>query len=165
MRLSQTRRMTPGIVALKRAGVEFEVHQYSHDPGAESYGREAAEKLGVDPSLVFKTLVIELDSEEAAVAVIPVLGTLDLKSAASALGAKKAKMAEPRLVQRTTGYVLGGVSPVGQRKALRTILDEHAAGLPRIYVSGGKRGLDISLDPKDLLALTRGRVAAVMRPE
>lgn len=143
--------------------MDFAVHEYEHHPGAESYGIEAVEKLGVDASLVYKTLVIELDSGKLAVTVIPVQNTLDLKLAAATLGAKKAKMADPKRVQRTTGYVLGGVSPLGQKKTLQTVVDESASHLPRIYVSGGKRGVDISLRPADLVTLTRGQLAAVAR--
>ena len=155
--------MTPAVVAANRAGVDFSVHEYEHQPGAESYGNEALEKLGVDASLVYKTLVIELDSGKLAVTVIPVQNTLDLKLAAATLGAKKAKMADPNRVQRTTGYVLGGVSPLGQKKILPTVIDESSSRLPRIYVSGGKRGVDISLRPVDLVTLTRGQVAALVK--
>ena len=137
--------MTPGVLAARRADVDYAVHEYDHDPKAESYGLEAAEKLGVDPAAVFKTLVIELDGGEPAVAVVPVLRNLDLKAAAAALGAKKARMGDPARIQRITGYVLGGVSPLGQKKALRTVIDETARTLERVYVSGGRRGLDISL--------------------
>lgn len=155
--------MTPGVLAARRADVDYAVHEYDHDPKAGSYGLEAAEKLGVDPAAVFKTLVIELDGGEAAVAVLPVLRNLDLKAAASALGAKKARMGDPKKIQRITGYVLGGVSPLGQKKALRTVIDETARTLERIYVSGGRRGLDISLPPADLAGLTRAGYAAIGR--
>ena len=155
--------MTPGVLAARRADVDYAVHEYGHDPKAGSYGLEAAEKLGVDPAAVFKTLVIELDGGEAAVAVLPVLRNLDLKAAAAALGAKKARMGDPKKIQRITGYVLGGVSPLGQKKALRTVIDETARTLERIYVSGGRRGLDISLPPADLAGLTRAGYAAIGR--
>ena len=155
--------MTPGVLAARRADVDYAVHEYDHDPKAESYGLEAAEKLGVDPAAVFKTLVIELDGLEPAVAVLPVLRNLDLKAAAAALGAKKARMGDPQKIQRITGYVLGGVSPLGQKKALRTVIDESARTLERIYVSGGRRGLDISLPPADLAGLTRAGYAAIGR--
>lgn len=155
--------MTPGVLAVRRADVDYAVHEYDHDPKAGSYGLEAAEKLGVDPAAVFKTLVIELDGGEAAVAVLPVLRNLDLKAAAAALGAKKARMGDPKKIQRITGYVLGGVSPLGQKKALRTVIDETARTLERIYVSGGRRGLDISLPPADLAGLTRAGYAAIGR--
>ena len=112
---------------------------------------------------MFKTLVIELDGGEAAVAVLPVLRNLDLKAAAAALDAKKARMGDPKKIQRITGYVLGGVSPLGQKKALRTVIDETARTLERIYVSGGRRGLDISLPPADLAELTRAGYAAIGR--
>lgn len=155
--------MTPGVFAAKRAGVDYAVHEYDHDPKAESYGLEAAEKLGVDPAAVFKTLVIEIDSGEMAVAVVPVMRNLDLKAVAGVLGAKRAKLGDPQKIQRITGYVLGGVSPLGQKRVLRTVIDDTARTLDRIYVSGGRRGLDISLSPEDLAALTQGDFAAIGR--
>lgn len=155
--------MTPGVMAAKKAGVDYSVHEYEHDPKAESYGLEAAQKLGADPAAIFKTLVVELDSGDLAVGIVPVLCNLDLKAMAAALNAKKAKMADPQKVQRSTGYVLGGVSPLGQKKALRTVIDATADRLPRIYVSGGRRGLDISLPPTDLARLTRATFSAIAR--
>ncbi len=155
--------MTPGVLEAKQADIDYAVHEYDHDPKACSYGLEAAEKLGVDPAAVFKTLVIELDGDELAVAVVPVLRNLDLKAAAAALGAKKVRMGDPKKIQRVTGYVLGGVSPLGQKKSLRTVIDETARTLERIYVSGGRRGLEISLPPADLAALTRAGYSAIGR--
>ena len=155
--------MTPGVLAAKRAGVDYAVHEYDHDPKAESYGLEAAEKLGVDAAAIFKTLVVELDNGALAVGIVPVLKNLDLKAVAATLGAKKAKMADPQKVQRSTGYVLGGVSPLGQKKPLSTVIESSAEALPRIYVSGGKRGLDISLPPADLAHLTQAVFAHIGR--
>jgi Cys-tRNA(Pro)/Cys-tRNA(Cys) deacylase len=149
--------MTPAINFAKKHKIEYQVHAYEHDPAAPSFGLEAAEKLGLDPARVFKTLVVELDGKELAVAVIPVNAKLDLKRFAKALGHKKAAMAEQRKVERTTGYVLGGVSPLGQKRPLKTLLDESARQFPTIFVSAGRRGLDIELKADDLVRLTRGR--------
>lgn len=146
---------TPAIAAAQRAGVPYRVHAYRHDPRAGSYGLEAADKLGVDPGRVFKTLVVSIDGS-LAVAVVPVAAQLDLR----ALG-KRAALAEPRVAERATGYVTGGISPLGQRKPLPTILDESASAFDTIYVSAGRRGLEIELSPADLLELTGGRIARV----
>jgi len=142
---------TPAIVAAERAGVAFTVHEYAHDPKAASYGLEAAEKLGVDPARVFKTLVADVDGT-LTVAIVPVEAQLDLK----ALG-KRVTMAEPKLAERTTGYVAGGISPLGQRKPLPTVIDESAFDFETVHVSAGRRGLELELAPADLLALTGGR--------
>jgi Cys-tRNA(Pro)/Cys-tRNA(Cys) deacylase len=150
--------MTPAINAAKKAKIPFTVHEYEHDPSCASYGLEAAEKLNIDPALVFKTLVADLGGE-LVVAVVPVESMLSLKQLAKACGAKKAAMADKALVERTTGYVLGGVSPLGQKKRLRTFLDSSAQSLPAIHVSAGRRGLEIELSPRDLAALTRGAFA------
>jgi len=150
-------RGTPAIVAAERAGIVYSVHEYSHDPKASSYGLEAADKLGVDAARVFKTLVADVDGT-LTVAVVPVAAQLDLK----ALG-KRAAMADPKLAERTTGYVAGGISPLGQRKRLPTVIDESALAFATIHVSAGRRGLEIELAPADLLALTSGetrRIAA-----
>lgn len=155
--------MTPAVRAAERAGVRFELVSYVHDPRAASFGREAVEALGLAADEVFKTLVARVDGR-LMVAVIPVASLLDLKALAAAAGAKRAEMAEPAEVERATGYVLGGVSPLGQRRALPTILDASALALERLYVSAGRRGLEIALAPGDLLALTGGRVAAIARP-
>jgi Cys-tRNA(Pro)/Cys-tRNA(Cys) deacylase len=149
--------MTPAINLAKQHKIEYRIHTYEHDPAASSYGLEAAEKLGLDPAQVFKTLVVELDGKELAVAVIPVKAKLDLKQFAKALGYKKAAMAEQRKVERSTGYVLGGVSPLGQKKPLKTLLDESAREFSTIFVSAGRRGLDIELKPADLVRLTKGK--------
>jgi Cys-tRNA(Pro)/Cys-tRNA(Cys) deacylase len=146
---------TPAIVAAERAGVAFSVHEYAHDPNAASYGLEAAEKLGVDPARVFKTLVADVDGT-LTVTIVPVEAQLDLR----ALG-KRASMAETKLAERTTGYVAGGISPLGQRKRLPTLLDESALAFETIHVSAGRRGLEIELAPADLIELTGGRAAAI----
>ncbi|MFD4366325.1 Cys-tRNA(Pro) deacylase [Rhodococcus sp. NPDC058521] len=156
---------TPATTALRKAGIEHCVHAYEHDPNADSYGTEAVDALGADleitPMQVFKTLVVELDTGALAVAVLPVPRSLSLKSAASALGARKATMADPRRVERTTGYVLGGVSPLGQRKRLPTVLDESARALDRILCSAGRRGLEIEMSPTDLADLTAATIAPI----
>ena len=133
---------------------------YSHDPAAASYGLEAAEVLGIDPARVFKTLMVDVDGR-LAVGVVPVSGNLDLKAMAAALGGKKAAMAEPAAAQRRTGYVLGGISPLGQRQSSPTVVDESALELDTILVSGGRRGLDIELSPEELIRLTGARTARI----
>jgi Cys-tRNA(Pro)/Cys-tRNA(Cys) deacylase len=143
---------TPAVAAAERAGIEFALHEYEHDPAAESYGLEAAEKLGVDPARVFKTLVVSVDGE-LAVACVPVASQLDLK----ALG-KRARMAERTQAERTTGYVTGGISPIGQRRPLPTHLDASAREHGTIMVSAGRRGLQIELSPDDFIRLTEARV-------
>jgi Cys-tRNA(Pro)/Cys-tRNA(Cys) deacylase len=149
---------TPGIAAAERAGIAHSVHSYEHDPKAESYGLEAAERLGVDPARVLKTLVVDLDGS-LAVAVVPVEAQLDLRE----LGGKRSRMAEPRDVERSTGYVLGGVSPLGQRRALPTTIDESALEHDTVFVSAGRRGLELELDPRDLVRLTDASVRRVTR--
>ncbi|MCA6064295.1 Cys-tRNA(Pro) deacylase [Thalassolituus marinus] len=155
--------MTPAINAAKKAKVVFQVLEYSHDPAAESYGEEAAELLGLNPDEVFKTLLVSLSGHKSplAVAVLPVSHKLSLKAIAKAVGAKKAEMADPKVAERTTGYIVGGISPLGQKKALPTVVDASAEGLTRIHVSAGRRGLEIALAPNDLLSLTRGSFAAI----
>jgi len=154
--------MTPAINAAKKAKIQYTVHEYEHDPAAPSFGEEAAEKLGVPPERVFKTLVVDAGGR-LAVAVVPVLLKLDLKAAAKALDAKKAAMAEVKIVERTTGYVVGGVSPLGQKKRLPTVIDASAEACATIFVSGGRRGLDIELSPADLAGLTGGAFAPIAR--
>ncbi|CAL8898108.1 Cys-tRNA(Pro) deacylase [Kocuria varians] len=156
---------TPATRELTTAGVAFEERAYEHDPRAESYGLEAAQQLGVSPEAVFKTLVVELEHGGFGVCVVPVELRADLKAAAAALGAKKAHLAQPADVQRLTGYVLGGVSPLGQRTKLPTVLDDSARDLERMYVSGGRRGLDVGLAPADLAKLTGAIFAAVAAPD
>lgn len=158
MARKNTSQGTPATAVLAAAGVSFVLHPYSHDPAAASYGSEAAEVLGIDPARVFKTLMVEVDGR-LAVGVVPVSGSLDLKAIAAALGSKKAAMADPAAAERRTGYVLGGISPLGQRQPSPTVIDDSALALASIFVSGGRRGLDIELDPKDLIRLT-GAVTA-----
>jgi Cys-tRNA(Pro)/Cys-tRNA(Cys) deacylase len=148
--------MTPGINAAKKAKVAHKVHEYAHDPSSASYGLEAAEKLGVSESRVFKTLVVKLDNKELVVGVVPVSSMLSMKLIAKAAGGKKAVMADKTDVERSTGYVLGGVSPLGQKKRLKTIIDSSAESHPTVYVSAGRRGLEIELDPNDLAMLVNG---------
>ncbi|WP_457028277.1 Cys-tRNA(Pro) deacylase [Kitasatospora sp. P5_F3] len=153
---------TPATVALEAAGAGFTVHAYQHDPAAASYGGEAAELLGVPGERVFKTLVAEVDGK-LTVGVVPVSGQLDLKALAQAVGGKRAAMADPAAAERSSGYVLGGISPLGQRRPLRTVVDVTAMDHPTVYVSGGRRGLEIELSPADLVALTTATVAPIGR--
>ncbi|HAN70957.1 MAG TPA: Cys-tRNA(Pro) deacylase [Actinobacteria bacterium] len=155
---------TPATLALTRAGVEFSRHTYDHDPRASSYGLEAAAALGLDPAQVFKTLIADIDGD-LVVAVVPVAGSLDLKALATAAGGRRAEMADPARAQRITGYVLGGISPLGQKRALPTYIDSTAAELTKVYVSGGRRGLDLGLDPTDLIEITKAVVAPIGRPD
>ncbi|MEU2260122.1 Cys-tRNA(Pro) deacylase [Streptomyces sp. NPDC019645] len=153
---------TPATVALTAAGTTFSVHAYEHDPASPSYGEEAAQALGVAPERVFKTLVADVDGE-LTVAVVPVAGQLDLKALATAVGGKRASMADPAAAERTTGYVRGGISPLGQRKRLRTVLDSSASAYPTICVSAGRRGLEVELSPTDLASLTHAVLAPIGR--
>lgn len=152
---------TPAIVAAERAGIAFRVLEYDHAPGVESYGLEAASALGVAPEMVFKTLVVAVDGAQLAVAIVPVNARLNLKALAAVAGAKRADMADPTDAERATGYVVGGISPLGQRRRLPTILDRSALDHPTIYVSAGRRGLELALAPGDLARLTGAVVAAV----
>lgn len=159
--------MTPAVDLLVASGVAHRVVSYDHDPGAESYGREAVEALGLDAAEVFKTLVVDLGSAGLAVAVVPVDSQLDLKAVAKAAGAKKAKMADPAAVERSSGYVLGGVSPLGQKRQLPTFVDSSAEALDEMHVSAGRRGLEVALAPADLMKLldaTAAPIAAGYRP-
>lgn len=157
--------MTPGINVATKAKVRHRIHEYEHDPAAQSYGLEASQKLGVPAEKVFKTLVVQLETRQntgvLAVAVIPVSCQLSMKQIAKAAGAKKASMAEQAEVERATGYVLGGVSPLGQKKRLVTIVDNSAEALDSLFVSAGKRGLEIELAPADLLKLVNGQFAPI----
>lgn len=153
---------TPATVALTAAGVPFTVHSYDHDPSHPSYGEEAAEAMGVAPERVFKTLVADVDGT-LTVAVVPVAGQLDLKALASAVGGKRAAMADPALAERTTGYVRGGISPLGQRRRLPTVLDASATRHGTICVSAGRRGLEVELSPADLTDLTSAVLAPIGR--
>lgn len=153
---------TPATVALTRAGVAFTEHAYDHDPAAASFGREAADLLGLPPEQVFKTLLVAVDGE-LVVAVVPVSGHLDLKAVAAAMGGKRAAMADPGAAERATGYVVGGISPVGQRRAHPAVLDRTALTFHTVYVSGGRRGLDLGLSPADLVRVTGAVVADIRR--
>lgn len=148
--------MTPGINAARKANIPHTIHEYDHDPASESYGTEAAEKTGVDPARVFKTLVVAIDGKDLVVGIVPVTGLLSMKLIARAAGGKKAAMADKALVERATGYVLGGVSPLGQKKRLKTFIDDSALNFDTIFVSAGRRGLEIELAPRDLAELVDG---------
>ncbi len=153
--------MTPAIDLAKQQGIRYQVHQYPHDAAAASYGQEAADKLGLAPEQVFKTLVVQLDTKQLAVAVLPVSMQLNMKLMAKALSAKKAEMANANDVMRSTGYVLGGVSPLGQKKRLPTVIDSSAQQFPCIYVSAGRRGLEIELSAADLCQLLGAQFAVL----
>jgi Cys-tRNA(Pro)/Cys-tRNA(Cys) deacylase len=151
---------TPATALLARRKVPFTVHPYDHDPRAGSYGAEAAAALGVPPAQVFKTLVVSVDGR-LAVGVVPVSGSLDLKAVAAALGGKKAAMAEPAVAERATGYVTGGISPLGHRSRLPVVLDASAQDWETVYVSAGRRGLQVSLAPADLVRVADATVAPI----
>jgi Cys-tRNA(Pro)/Cys-tRNA(Cys) deacylase len=153
--------MTPCILVAKKAKISYALHEYAHDPTTESYGSEAAEKMGAPEARVFKTLVVNLDSSELVVGVIPVSSMLSMKLIAKAAGAKKATMAAAADVERSTGYVLGGVSPLGQKKRIKTFIDASAEHFSSVYVSAGRRGLEIELSPNDLKNLTNGVFAEI----
>jgi Cys-tRNA(Pro)/Cys-tRNA(Cys) deacylase len=149
--------------AAKAAGIEYEVVQYQHDPSAGSFGLEAAELLGVPPEQVFKTLLAKMDGSVLVVGMVPVAMRLDLKALAAAAGGRRAEMADPAEAQRATGYVLGGISPLGQKRRLTAVLDSSAMAQDRVYVSAGRRGMEIVLAPADLVRLTGARVASISR--
>lgn len=153
---------TPATRALAAAGIWFREHSYAHDPAAASYGLEAAAALGLPAERVYKTLFVAVDGR-LAVGIVPVSGQLDLKAVAAALGGKKAQMADPAQAERASGYVVGGISPVGQKRPHPTVLDESALGFETVFVSGGKRGLDLELAPGDLVRVTGARTAAIGR--
>jgi Cys-tRNA(Pro)/Cys-tRNA(Cys) deacylase len=156
--------MTPAVTMAQKAGIIFTLHRYGHDPDAPSFGAEAAEKLNLPAERVFKTLVASMTlagRETLAVAVVPVSGQLDLKRLAAALGGKKAAMAEVAEAQRATGYLVGGISPLGQKRRLPAVLDESALDFPTVFVSAGRRGLEIEVAPADLRRLTGAVVASV----
>jgi Cys-tRNA(Pro)/Cys-tRNA(Cys) deacylase len=153
---------TPATVALTKAGLPFTTHAYEHDPAAKSYGLEAAEALGLEAGQVFKTLLVEVDGK-LAVGVVPVDKQLDLKAVAAALSGKKAAMADPAAAERITGYVVGGISPIGQKRQLPTVVDSTATDHDTVYVSGGRRGLDLGLSPTDLISITTARTAPIAR--
>ena len=151
---------TPATAAVQRAGIPHALHEYRHDPSADSYGLEAAEALGLDPARVFKTLIVSVDGR-LTVAIVPANRHLSLKAMAAAAGGKKAAMADPAAAQRATGYVLGGISPLGQRSRLATVVDASAEDHPTIFVSAGRRGLQVELAPEDLVRLTGAIVAPI----
>jgi Cys-tRNA(Pro)/Cys-tRNA(Cys) deacylase len=153
-------RGTTATVALERAGIAFTVHEYAHDPRAASYGREASEALGVSADRVFKTLIASVDGGLVA-GMVPVEGQLDLKALAAAAGGKRAVMAEVAAAERATGYVAGGISPVGQRKRLPVVLDTSALAFGTVFCSGGRRGLEIELAPGDLIRAAGATVASI----
>lgn len=154
--------MTPAIKLLQKAKVAHKIHEYKHDAGNTAFGLEAAEKLALDPQQVFKTLVVKLDDGSLAVAILPVTNMLSMKAMAKALSVKKAEMADKTEVERSTGYVLGGVSPLGQKKRLRTVIDSSALSLNSVFVSAGKRGLEIELSPGDLKLTTQALIAELI---
>lgn len=153
--------MTPAIRLLEKRAINFRLHSYEHTTAHSDYGIDASQQLGVAPDRVFKTLIAELDNHELVAALVPVSTRLHMKSLARAAGAKKAFMADQARVEKTTGYVLGGVSPLGQKKPLRTFLDACAETFDTIFVSGGRRGLEIELAPAALASLTSARFAAL----
>lgn len=155
---------TPATLALDRAEVAYRRHAYDHDPATDSYGLEAAAALQVEPARVFKTLLVEKADAGLAVAIVPVTGQLDLKAVAAALGTKAVSMATPAAAERSTGYVVGGISPIGQKRALPTVLEESALEFDTVFVSGGRRGFDLELAPADLLSVTGAEPARVGRP-
>ena len=158
-------RGTPATQVVSAAGVTYALHSYDHDPGVASYGLEAADRMGVSPKRVAKTLVASVTRStrpELIVGVVPVDGQLDLKALAAVVGSKRAEMALPVDVERSTGYVLGGVSPLGQRKKLTTVIDSSLLGYDTVFVSAGRRGLEIELSPKDLVSMASAAVAAVV---
>lgn len=153
---------TPATVALSRAGLPFQTHTYAHDPSVGSYGEEAAQATGVPAERIFKTLLVDTGSG-LAVGVVPVSGSLDLKALAGALGVKKVTMAQPVAAERSTGYVVGGISPIGQRKPLETVIDVSAQDCDTVFVSGGRRGFEIELAPDDLASATGATFAPIAR--
>ncbi len=153
---------TPATVALSRAGIAFTVHTYDHDPAARSYGLEAAEALGLDEERVLKTLFTSVDGS-LVVGIVPVSGQLDLKAVAAAVGGKKATMADPAAAERASGYVVGGISPIGQKRGHPTVLDASALRHDTVYVSAGRRGMDLEIAPADLVRVTAAVVAPIRR--
>ena len=153
--------MTPAILLLNQHGITYVLHEYEHQASTKDYGLEAVAALNLNPNQVFKTLVCELTPIELAVAVVPVSSQLNLKAFAQAAGGKKARLADPKQVEVATGYVLGGISPLAQKKPLRTFIDCASDDHSTIYISAGRRGLEIEIALKDLLVLTRGQLAPI----
>lgn len=153
--------MTPATKLLKANKIDFSIHEYVHDANTKSFGLEAAEKLNLRVEEVFKTLLVT-DEKNYFVAILPVHHQLNLKKVAQAVGAKKLKMSDPKDAERLTGYLVGGISPVGQKKRLKTVIDQSAVQLEKLYVSGGKRGLDIGLKPQDLAKVLSATFADVL---
>ncbi|WP_297897396.1 Cys-tRNA(Pro) deacylase [Shewanella sp.] len=155
--------MTPAVRLAKKAKIAFEILEYSHDPHCAAYGEEAANTLGLQPAQVFKTLLVATDKAHAplAVALVPVDHQLNLKAVAKALGQKKLQMADPDLAQKSSGYLVGGISPLAQKKSLPTLIDQSALAFEKIYVSAGRRGLEICLSANDLAQLCRGSFADI----
>lgn len=153
---------TPATAALASAGIPFTEHAYAHDPANRDFGMEAATALGLDPDQVFKTLLVDVDGR-LVVGIVPVTGKLDLKALAAAVGGKRAAMADPTLAERRTGYVVGGISPIGQKTRHETVLDETAELWDVVYVSGGRRGFDLGLAPADLIRATGAVIADIAR--
>jgi Cys-tRNA(Pro)/Cys-tRNA(Cys) deacylase len=154
---------TPALSLLNDAGIAYTVHTYGHHSGTDSYGEEAAQALGVEPSRVFKTLIAATDDRRLVVGVVPVSGRLDLKALAIAVGAKRVDLAEPAAAQRATGYVVGGISPFGQRQTLPSVVDGTALEHATVYVCGGRRGLQVEVAPADLVTVTGATTAAISR--
>lgn len=157
--------MTPAIVALKKAGIAHEVLEYLHDAAAPSFGLEAANALGLAPECVFKTLVADAEGVGLVCALVPVSGTLDLKALADAVGARRARMADVGDAERATGYVVGGISPLGQRKPLRAVIDVSVLGFEFVYVSAGRRGLELRLAPMDLVRMSKAKTGPIARAD
>ncbi|WP_293267161.1 Cys-tRNA(Pro) deacylase [Neptunomonas sp.] len=159
--------MTPAVNVLNKAKYSYKLHEYQHNPGSASYGEEAADLLVQNPAQVFKTLLVAIEGNQKklAVAVVPVSGLLNLKAMASALSVKKVVMAEPEAAERTTGYIVGGISPLGQKKALPTVIDESAVDYGAIFISAGKRGLEIEMSADDLVRLTSAKLAGIGRKD
>ena len=153
--------MTPAINLLKKNKCDFKIHKYEHDSDCTNFGDEAVEKLGLDANQVYKTLLVELTPKELVVCVLPVANQLSLKEVATIFGVKKAEMASKDEAQKVTGYLLGGISPLGQKKLLRTVLDESTKSFKTIFISGGKRGLDIEVKPKDLEVLLKAKIGKI----